>query len=108
MNTVKTHSPKGRVTQSYKLYRLLNRKSRSATREQIASTLNLKPAYVGSYLSEFKRVYGARVKYDNIKERYFLKNQVTVPKTGLAGRKPLPKTRVGRKSVESPQQVSTA
>jgi hypothetical protein len=81
-----------RVTQSYRLYSLFAKKSkdrRYITREKIMKTLNLKPQYVGSYISEFKRVYGADVVYNKSKDRYELRNQIKVPKAGLAGRQAL-------------------
>jgi len=117
MNTakVRARTASGRVTQSYRLYKLFSKKNRSATREQIANALKLKPNYVGSYLAEFKRVYGAKVEYDSNKERYVLKNKPFVPPDGLAGRKPLPspksrgraaRVRRERTSQESPAQTT--
>jgi hypothetical protein len=89
---VRVHSSKGRETQSYRLYKLFGKKNRTGvSRDEITKTLNVKPEYVGSYLAEFKRVYGADVNYNADRARYELKNQnrLNVPKEGSAGRKSL-------------------
>jgi len=77
----------GRTTQSFRLHSLFKKKNNSISRNQITTALKLDPEAVGSYLAEFKRVYGAKVNFDRIKHRYILKNKINVPRNGIAGRR---------------------
>lgn len=99
-------------TQSYKLYKLFKNKRnrRGVTVEQMATATGLKPAYMGSYLNELKRVYGAQISYDTTNKRYTLgKGKLQIPPQGLAGRRPqiIKADRVRPRRTHRQDQVAT-
>lgn len=66
---------KRKETRSQTLFKILSKRRRNgATVEDLAEATGLKTTYLGSYLAEFKRVYGAKVKYHRQNKRYLLTN----------------------------------
>lgn len=74
-NTQTTEVTKSEATKSQLIFDTLraNRK-RGAKIEQLVEATELKTSYMGSYMAEFKRVYGANVEYNKTTKRYKLKN----------------------------------
>lgn len=81
---VATHSKRGRVTQSYKLYQLLAKK-KAATSADLAKVIGRPTHQTAVYVAELTRVYGAKIVYDTQSRRYVLQNRVEVPPQGVAG-----------------------
>lgn len=79
----------GEKTQSAKLYRYFINHEGVATTRGLSTTLGLgvNGKNMGSYLSEFRRVYGAVVEYDRDTKRYYLRNmnEIHVPSHGVRG-----------------------
>jgi len=73
-----------RMTQSYRLYRLLARK-KAVTTEEIAKAIRRPTTQASGYVAELARVYGARIIYDTRSHRYVLRNRVRVPIKGVQG-----------------------
>lgn len=65
-------------TRSQTLFKILSKRRKGATVEDLAEATGLKASYLGSYISEFKRVYGAKVKYRKQTKRYHLSNVTEV------------------------------
>lgn len=86
MNTKNTGRPvaKRKITQSYRLYKLLHAKKQVSIR-QIANTLGVDPLVASSYVAALRQVYGARVVYNYANKDYTLLNKVAVPPQGIAG-----------------------
>lgn len=79
-----------KVSQSFRLYQLFTGAGETGvTAGQIARKIKMKKLVIGSYLAEFKRVYGATVNFDRKTGKYTLTNaqEVAVPKAGSAGRR---------------------
>lgn len=70
-----------KATKSQLIFNTLraNRK-RGAKIEQLTAATGLPTNYMGSYMAEFKRVYGANVEYNKVSKRYKLKNTKEVAK----------------------------
>ena len=81
---VSTHSTRGNVTQSYRLYQLLSRKG-AANSQELAKAIGRPPHQTSVYIAELTRVYGAKIVYDTNARKYVLQNKVEVPPQGVAG-----------------------
>lgn len=81
---VATHSKRGNVTQSYRLYQLLSRKG-AANSQELAKAIGRPPHQTSVYIAELTRVYGAKIVYDTASRNYVLQNKVDVPPQGVAG-----------------------
>lgn len=83
-----THSarskPSRKITQSYRLYKLLHSK-KQVNIGQIARVLGVDPMVASSYVAALRQVYGARVIYNHSNKDYTLLNKVKVPPAGIAG-----------------------
>lgn len=75
MSTNETQATESKTTKSQAIFNTLraNRK-RGAKIEQLTEATGLRTSYMGSYMAEFKRVYGANVEYNKTTRRYKLKN----------------------------------
>jgi hypothetical protein len=81
---VSTHSSRGRVTQSFKLYQQLAKKG-AASSVELAKAIGRPVHQTSVYVAELTRVYGAKIIYDTASRKYILQNKVEVPPQGVAG-----------------------
>lgn len=76
-------------TQSFKLFKLF-RAGKTVTLSQMAKALKVNPSYVGSYVSEFVRVYGAKIEHTPWTQEWRMTNTIDVPAGGSMGRRKPP------------------